>query len=132
VTDSFEGGVTVTVPADTRYIKTIRLAVSGVASLGSFSIDAIDDMKVAVDEMCSTLLEVGDGSALSISVSTPRRDTLRIVGHVPVGEGSPVDEARAELSTRILDVMTDDHGFGVTDGTASFWCERSVDPAAAE
>lgn len=127
--DSSVGDVTITVPSQTQFIKTIRLAVSGVASLNSFSVDLIDDLKVAVDEMCSTLIEVGDGSRLNLTISMSRPDVMRIAGWSGVGDPTQLDQARADLSQRILDVMADDHDFTIENGVATFWCERSADPS---
>ncbi len=126
--DSSVGDVMITVPSQTQFIKTVRLAVSGVASLGSFSVDLIDDLKVAVDEMCSTLIEVGDGEGLSLTISMSRPDVMRITGRTGVGDPTQLDQVRADLSQQILDVMADDHDFTMENGIATFWCERSADP----
>ena len=44
------------VPCDARYVSTVRLAVSSVASLAGFDIEAIEDIKIAVSEACTNII----------------------------------------------------------------------------
>ncbi|MGD9795973.1 MAG: hypothetical protein AB7V43_21110 [Acidimicrobiia bacterium] len=72
--------VELTIPHDVSYIRVARLAVSGIAALCGFDIDAIDDLRLAVDELCVCCVECGrgpiairfawDGAALHVSGSS--------------------------------------------------------------
>jgi serine/threonine-protein kinase RsbW len=85
--------VTLTIPADGAYLSILRTATAGVAARLDFTLDGIEDLRMAVDEACALLLpqskaessltcsfEVG-ARALTIAVTAesatpkpPRRD----------------------------------------------------------
>lgn len=49
--------IKLTIPAVSDYVAVARLAVSGVAARMNFSIDEIDDLKVAVSEACNNVVQ---------------------------------------------------------------------------
>ena len=85
--------VSLTIPADGAYLSILRTATAGVAARLDFTLDGIEDLRMAVDEACALLLpqsradsnlhcefDVGEG-ALTIAVTAessspkpPRRD----------------------------------------------------------
>ncbi len=85
--------VSLTIPADGAYLSILRTATAGVAARLDFTLDGIEDLRMAVDEACALLLpqskadsnlycqfEVSDHSltiavtAESASPEPPRRD----------------------------------------------------------
>ncbi|MGH3314653.1 MAG: anti-sigma factor [Nocardioidaceae bacterium] len=85
--------VTLTIPADGAYLSILRTATAGVAARLDFTLDGIEDLRMAVDEACALLLpqskaesnlrcafDVGETSltiavtAESSSPKPPRRD----------------------------------------------------------
>jgi serine/threonine-protein kinase RsbW len=85
--------VTLTIPADGAYLSILRTATAGVAARLDFTLDGIEDLRMAVDEACALLLpqskaesnlrcafDVGESSltiavtAESSSPKPPRRD----------------------------------------------------------
>lgn len=77
-------------PADGAYLSVLRTATAGLAARLDFTLDEIEDLRIAVDEACALLLPdaVGDAEmtcvfslaaeALSVTVSVPSR-----TGRVP-------------------------------------------------
>ena len=51
-------------PFKAEYVSIARLAVSGIANRIGFDIDAIEDIKVAVAEVCNKLVSMGSKNAL--------------------------------------------------------------------
>lgn len=113
------------VPADVRFFRSVRLAIGGLATLVGFDIEAIDDIRIGVDELCGALHEAGDGSDLDISVTTDIGRSIRVEGRVPAG-ATGVEQDRFVFSERILSVVADDYGVGAEDGTVLCWLERAV------
>lgn len=78
-----EDVVVLTVPADGAYLSVLRTATAGLAARLHFTLDEIEDLRIAVDEACAMLLpgltvdteltcrfDVAD-TALSVAVSAP-------------------------------------------------------------
>jgi serine/threonine-protein kinase RsbW len=75
--------VVLVVPADGSYLAVLRTATAGLAARLQFTLDEIEDLRIAVDEACAILLSVAPAQtevtsqfevtdeALSIDVSVP-------------------------------------------------------------
>jgi serine/threonine-protein kinase RsbW len=59
--------VQITVPARAEFLHVIRTVVGSVAAHNDLTIDAIEDLRIAVDEACAQLL-VARGSVLTVEV----------------------------------------------------------------
>lgn len=87
--------VTVKLPAASAYLSVLRTATAGLAVRLDFTIDEIEDLRIAVDEACAMLLAqavpgtdltcefelTGDAMRIAVSVltvdgRTPSRDTF--------------------------------------------------------
>ena len=87
--------VTVRLPADSAYLSVLRTATAGLAARLDFTLDEIEDLRIAIDEACAMLLAqavpgtdltcefelTGDAMSISVSVLTvdgrePSRDTF--------------------------------------------------------
>lgn len=118
--------MTLTVPADARWFRSVRLAIGGVATLVGFDVEAIDDIRIGVDELCGALAEAGSGGDLTIEVDARIGESLRIVGTTASGSGA-LDPDRAKFSHQILSVVADDHGLELDgDDVLRCWLERSL------
>ena len=62
--------VEVRVPADSAYVSVLRTATAGLAARLDFTLDDIDDLRMAVDEACGLLLPqaVADSSLTCVFV----------------------------------------------------------------
>ncbi|NBV41510.1 anti-sigma B factor RsbW [bacterium] len=54
--------VTIEIPSESSFVGVVRLAISGVASRMNFSIDEIEDIKVAVSEACTNAVQHAYGT----------------------------------------------------------------------
>jgi serine/threonine-protein kinase RsbW len=87
--------VTVRIPASGAYLSVLRTATAGLAARLDFTLDDIEDLRIAVDEACAMLLVSavagtdltcefeleGEGMRIAVSVLSrdgelPRRDTF--------------------------------------------------------
>jgi serine/threonine-protein kinase RsbW len=84
VTDAPHGDhVELRVPASSAYLAVLRTAAAGLAARLDFTLDDIEDLRIAVDEACALLLPVAaegaqltcrfelEHAALHVSVSVP-------------------------------------------------------------
>ena len=51
-----EGEVRLAVPAQPEYLRMTRLLAAGVASRVGFTLDEVDDLRIAIDELCFSLV----------------------------------------------------------------------------
>ncbi len=55
--------ITLLLPYKAEYVSIARLAASGVAYRMGFDIDTVEDIKVAVSEVCNRIISVSGGTA---------------------------------------------------------------------
>ncbi|MHB1091084.1 MAG: hypothetical protein ACYC0U_08520, partial [Ilumatobacteraceae bacterium] len=60
------GPVEIRVPPDPSLSRVLRLAASGMASLAGFTVDEIEDIKIAVSEVLIALIEHGDSQSVEM------------------------------------------------------------------
>src|SRR3546814_21114290 len=95
----------IVVPADARLLRVLRLVASGVASLGSLSLDAVEEVRVAVDELGATLIGASNGAPLTVRFQLDA-DQLCVEGSPEVrSSGMEVDP----LTDRILAAVATSH-----------------------
>ena len=84
--------VVLVVPADGSYLAVLRTATAGLAARLQFTLDEIEDLRIAVDEACAILLAIAPiqtevtsefavtDEALSIEVSVPVNGRAELPG----------------------------------------------------
>ncbi len=85
--------VVLVVPADGSYLAVLRTATAGLAARLQFTLDEIEDLRIAVDEACAMLLAVAAPSSdltcefevtpavLTIEVGVPVQGTAALPGN---------------------------------------------------
>ena len=122
--------IRLTVPAALEYVRIVRLTASGVASRLGFDVEEIEDLRVAVDELASLVVESADGGDLSVQFAV-QDNTLRIEGDALLAAGR-ADNARVDdLTAQILAAVVDEWDLSTTDGSVRFSCVRRVPTAPA-
>jgi len=90
--------VRVVIPADVRFLRVARLTAAGVAGDLGFGLQDLEDLRVAVDELCAVLM---DGVPATVEIELRyviHEDSLEIHGHCPVpGGGAKLHPVAAEL-----------------------------------
>jgi serine/threonine-protein kinase RsbW len=78
--------VRLSIPADSAYIAVPRSVVGNLAARNDFTLDAIDDLRIAVDEACALLLpEAADGVLECVFEVDPPQLTVHASAVVPGG-----------------------------------------------
>jgi serine/threonine-protein kinase RsbW len=121
--------MTIVVPAEVRFFRSVRLAVGGLAAMVGFDVEAIEDLRIGVDELCAALAEGGSGADLHLAVQTEPGAMLRIDGTTSAGDAA-LDEDRFRFSRQILSVVADDFGYEAEGDRVRCWLERTVDAGA--
>jgi len=121
--------VELSLAADAQMLFLARLTAAAVASRAEFDYEQVEDLRLAIDELCIGLMNSAPGSA-RITLQFQWDDselavigTLRAAG-TPSSNGrqpAAASEAAVELSERILDALVDDHGGETVDGVQRAW-----------
>jgi serine/threonine-protein kinase RsbW len=109
--------VRLSVPASLEYVRIVRLTGSGVASRLGFDVDEIENLRVAIDELASMVVERSSGGTLDLSFVTADGE-LRIDGSAPAVNGS--DVGIEDLTAQILKAVCDDYALTNSNGCVSF------------
>lgn len=117
------GDVRLVVPAAPEYLRLVRLTAAGLASRLGFTFDEVEDLRIAVDELCFHLLgeadepdPSGDPRTMDL-VYSAGGDFITITGRT--SRTGDVPEP-SELSEQILDALVDEHEVSGSNGTVSF------------
>lgn len=118
------GDVRLVVPASPEYLRLVRLTAAGLASRLGFTFDEVEDLRIAVDELCFHLLgeaddrddAPGDPRTMDLTYSACD-DSITIVGRT--GLTGPIPKP-SELSEQILDALVDQHEVAGSDGMITF------------
>lgn len=95
-------------PALTEHVRLARLVASGLVAQAGFSVDEIEDLRIAVDELCSLLVDhAAPDSRIELAFTLDHR-AITMVGSAPSGSAGDGFEAD-ELSRLILRAAVDHH-----------------------
>lgn len=95
------GPVDLTVPASSDHLRVLRLVTSSLASSLGFDIDQLDDLRIAVDELCSLLIEHAPPEGRICL--TLRNDRGHLFTEGSLVDGAPGAAAIDPVSQLILD-----------------------------
>ena len=108
-------------PADPQLLRIVRLVASGMASLGPLDLDAVEEVRVAADELVSTLMEASDGGPVTLDLSITA-DALSLEASTAVRGELAVDP----MTDRILDNVSTRHEWRTEGGQAHGIVEHSL------
>jgi len=113
------GPVKIQVPPDPSLSRVLRLAASGMASVAEFTVDEIEDIKVAVSEVLIALIEHGDGQSVEIEFAIEDQ-SFNVRGRTAVDD---FDTGHSDLilCRTVLSEVCGSHGIEVVDNHAHIW-----------
>lgn len=124
--------VDLAIPVQADLVVLARLAAATVASRAGFGVEDIEDLRLAVEELCLSLVGTAEDGRLHLNYEC-EEDAITVTCRYEAGdtaEGARGADAD-DLSLRILDALVDEHGRGARDGLPSAWlCKRRSGAAA--
>ena len=112
-------------PVDPQYMRVARLVASGLGTTIGFDVEAVDDLRIAVDELCAAMVEVSDGDVLDLSFEV-RDDGIEVEGSTVAAPTAQLSPDRFALSEQILGVACDRYSLSIDGGTARFTLYKRV------
>ena len=115
--------VRLAVPATPEYLRLARVTATGLASRLGFTYDEVEDLRLAIDELCFALIG-SKGRLGSVSLRyVLTGNELSIEGRGDFGDDGPAPRL-SDLSKQILGALVDDYELG-SEGASTFRLVKS-------
>jgi serine/threonine-protein kinase RsbW len=101
------------VPTSPTQLPAVRAMAGDLAMRMDFDLDAVEDLRLAVDEACATLASIAQGDEPLTVIFEATREALRIDAWVPTGPG--VDVPRDGFGWAVLHTLVDTVEAGPSD-----------------
>jgi hypothetical protein len=118
--------VRLVVPATPEFLRLARVTATGLASRLGFSYDEVEDLRLAIDELCFALIgSKGRDGTVTLRYAMPE-GALEIEGRADfagagAGSAAGAPPSLSELSKQILNALVDEYDVAVADdGLPSF------------
>jgi anti-sigma regulatory factor (Ser/Thr protein kinase) len=117
--------VDLSIPVQADLVVLARLTAATVASRAGFGIEDIEDLRLAVEELCLSLVRTDDDGRLHLRFDSEDRAIAVTCWYEPQPGATPPDRGGADdLSLRILDALVDEHGREERNGHQCAWLRK--------
>ena len=96
-------------PASPDLLRVARLTAAGLANRVGFNVDEVEDVKIALDELCFGLLGDGAGAGTHDRRFVREPGALVIEGAGPSDGSHDRDEDTTEFAALLLAALVDEH-----------------------
>lgn len=110
------GPISLTLPPDPALARVVRLTAGGLVAMADFTIDDLEDAKIAVSEVLIALVEHGDGGAVQLDLALDG-DAFEIHGRT-AASNLDLHDPDLLLCRTVLSGVCRSHDIEVRDGTA--------------
>lgn len=118
--------IRLSIPASAEFLRLARLIASGLASRLNFTYEAIEDLRLAVDELCFSLIS-SQGTIPATTIELfylVKNGSIELQGVIDSDVGKI---QQSKFSQQILSALVDSHEFRQTvDGKPSFRMVKSI------
>jgi hypothetical protein len=117
--------VDLSIPVQADLVVLARLAAATVASRAGFGVEDIEDLRLAVEELCLSLVGSREDGRLHLNYECDG-DAITVHCAYEVGDPTrgPSGADADDLSLRILDALVDEHGHGPSNGQPAAWLRK--------
>lgn len=119
--------VELTIPVESDLVVLARLTAATVASRAGFNVEEVEDLRLAVDELCVSIVNGSGAGRLNLTfLSGDGSVEVICVLDGPISAAAQTDDDYGEhdLSVRILDALVDEHGEEFGDGRRRVWLRK--------
>ena len=115
--------VDLSIPVQADLVVLARLTAATVAGRAGFGVEDIEDLRLAVEELCLSLVGSRDDGRLHLAYQY-EDDTITVRCWYEVAGPGGQESGEEDLSFRILDALVDEHGRQTRDGHPSAWLSK--------
>lgn len=99
------------VPASPEFLRITRIMVAGVATRMGFTLDGVEDLRIAIDELCFALVGRGRQGTITLRYEM-LDDALAVEGSGHFTDGGSTESRLSPMSRQIVNAMVDDLRIG--------------------
>ena len=115
--------VDLSIPVQADLVVLARLTAATVAGRAGFGVEDIEDLRLAVEELCLSLVGERDDGRLHLAYQC-QEDAITVRCWYEASEPGAQEAGADDLSLRILDALVDEHGRKTRDGHPSAWLSK--------
>jgi serine/threonine-protein kinase RsbW len=119
--------VELTIPVQSDLVVLARLTAATVASRVGFDVEGVEDLRLAVDELCVSIVNGSRAGRLNLTFLS-NDDSIEVScefeGPPSVPSGTDDIYGEGDLSARILDALVDEHGEEIGNGKRRVWLRK--------
>ena len=112
--------VKLTLPSAPEFLRLARVTASGLASRMGFTVDEVEDLRLAIDELCFALTGSPPPSGTVELSYRLEANGLQVEGVGRFNGGVSLPLTLTDLSERILDALVDEHELLADNGVPRF------------
>lgn len=118
--------ITISIPSDTRFVSLARTSAATLASELDFTIDEVEDLRVAANELVGMVIEWAEAhGAPTVTLQFDLGDdSVRLAVAAQGSDTSTSDQTVDPLAQQILRSVTDSHALGNGHG----WLHKRRSP----
>jgi Histidine kinase-like ATPase domain len=113
------GPVVIRLPPDPALSRVLRLAAAGIAAMAGFTVDEIDDIKIAVSEVLLALIEHGEGKQIEVQFAV-EDSSFTVHGRTAIDDFDS-EHPDLLLCRTVLAGVCSSHGIELVDDHAQIW-----------
>lgn len=122
------GPVDIRLPPNPALSRVLRLAAAGIATMAGFTVDEIDDIKIAVSEVLLALIEHGGGDQIEVQLTVEER-SFTVRGRTAI-DHFDVEHPDLVLCRTVLAGVCASHGIELIDDHAQIWAAVTHTPTS--
>lgn len=115
--------VELSIPVQADLVVLARLTAATVAGRAGFGVEDIEDLRLAVEELCLSLVGTRDDGRLHLAFDC-ENDTIKVQCWYEMAGPAANGDGADDLSLRILDALVDSHGRLTRDGQPGAWLSK--------
>jgi hypothetical protein len=117
--------VDLSIPVQADLVVLARLAAATLAGRAGFGVEDIEDLRLAVEELCLSLVQGREDGRLHLSYEW-EGDAIEVACWYEDDHSASSARRTAadDLSLKILDALVDEHGRGLRDGRVGAWLRK--------
>jgi serine/threonine-protein kinase RsbW len=120
--------VQLVIPATPRYLRLARLTAAGLAGDLGYAMDAIEDLRIAVDELCAAVIE-DTASPSELALTYREVDRGLVVEGTCRARSNNAPELHS-VARELLNMLADEFSIGAIDGHRTFRLVKYAEGAA--